>query len=273
MVSAPEPELSWQQKAGVLLAAYRQVDLASLQLPALGSTEWAATSWGELIKQYTDRRPNEYVETWRGEVLLPGGMVSRPLVSSLLAAHFRRRLTLLRRWLVLQGSSDDNDVALLADVEAALEIWRTRRTITGAVTFVLAVLGTVGGLISVANGVRDMPIWGWVLVVVVLLVAYLFVVGSFVTKRGLMLGGSGGAAFQPASVGGNGTYGCERDVFGAIRISRSEIPLDIVLADLFIALPVGACFATGVWWLGALLSVVFLLNTLAYWRRRRLRRL
>jgi len=272
VVEAPEPELGWERRVEALLATYRQIDLASLRLPALGSTEWPASSWREFVKRQSEA-PSELTQTWRGEVFLPGGMVSRPLVSSLLAAHFRRRLALLRRWLVLQNSTDKEDVALLASVDAALETWRARRTIAGGVTFVITILGTVGGLVSVANGVREMPVWGWLLVAAAILCAYLFVVGSFVAKRGLMLGESGGAAYAPSAVAGSGAYGLERDVFGAVRINRSEIPLDIVLADLFVALPAGLGFAAGVWWLGALFTAWFLLNAVAYWRRRRLRRL
>lgn len=72
---------------------------------------------------------------------------------------------------------------------------------------------------------------------------------------------------------GSGAYGLERDVFGPLAIERSELPLDLVLADLFVALLAAPFFAMGLWWIGLIFIGLLLLNGLAYWRRRKLRRL
>jgi hypothetical protein len=135
------------------------------------------------------------------------------------------------------------------------------------------VLGTVGGLLGVARGVADVPWWGWALVLAAVFIAYRFVAGSFVAKRGLMLGGAGDDAGAPALLLGSGVYGLERDVFGPLDINRSELPLDLVLADLFIALLAAPFFAMGFWWVGLFVIGLLPLNTVAYWRRRNLRRL
>jgi hypothetical protein len=213
------------------------------------------------------------VGLWKGEASLVGGMTSRPIVSSLLAAHFRRRLSLLRRWVSLGNRADDDADETLEEIDAALANWRARRSIGGAVTFLLSVLGTVGGLISVAHGVRDIPLWGWLVLGLGIFVLYLFVVGSFVVKRGLMLGGSAASSHNPASIDGNGLYGLERAVFDPIRIKRRELPFDLVLANLYVLLFAGFAFALAPWWVGALLLLPVAANVFAYGRRLQLRRL
>jgi len=58
------------------------------------------------------------------------------------------------------------------------------------VTFVLSLIGTVGGLVGVIHCAPDIPWYGWVLFGLAVYAAYLVVVGSFIAKRGLMLGRS-----------------------------------------------------------------------------------
>jgi hypothetical protein len=102
------------------------------------------------------------------------------------------------------------------------------------------------------------------------------VVGSFIAKRGLMLGRSAEMASTPASLPGNGTYGVERQLFGPLRISRSEIPLDLILSSLFLALFAAAMFSIDDL-VGAVVGSIFLagvvVNAFAYWRRRHFNRL
>jgi hypothetical protein len=225
-----------------------------------------------------DSPTQDMLAFWRGEAaLLSEGTVSRPLVSSLLAAHFRRRLVLLRRWILLEWSEGAGRQALLKEVEDALEIWRTRRSLSGVITFLISVLGTVGGLLSIANGVRDLPWYGWVATGILVFLAYLFVVGSFVAKRGLMLGGSAKTQYVPSRIEGRGVYGLERQVFDPLGVKRSEIPFDLVLADLFIALWAAFFFAIGLGWVGVVIGSIFLAallaNIAAYVRRSYLQRL
>lgn len=288
-----------RERTDALLAAYREVDRASLLLPALGSTEgWssfligpvslllararscpvllrqvrAAPSAWDALKRMLDWLLGDGFGPWRGEALLSIAAVSRPLVSSLLAAHFRRRLSLLRRWIVL-GEPAKANAALLAEIDAALSIWKVRRTISGAVTFVLSLAGAVGGLVGIIHGVEGMPWYGWVLIGLALYAVYLFVVGSFITKRGLMLGRSAESAYRPASLPKNGTYGVERTLFEPLRISRAETPLDLVLASLFLALFAAFMFAVHLPVLGGIFIAAFVVNAFAYLRRRRLCRL
>jgi hypothetical protein len=202
---------SWAHCVCELLAAYRAADRESLSLPPLGSVEGGVTSfspWQSLgymraaiatiRTAWSSESSNPVVDkpvlmmledlgfvgVWRGEASLVGGMTSRPLVSSLLAAHFRRRLSLLRRWISLgTATDDDGDDDLLRQIDAALGTWKARRSIGGAVTFVVSVLGTVGGLVGVANGVAEVPWYGWLGLGFAVYALYLFVVRSFVVKR------------------------------------------------------------------------------------------
>lgn len=209
---------AWKLNVETMLSAYREADRASLRLPVLGTADEVAEpllpvgmirrtlhllrvlyslrrarseQQMEALQGIYSREVWSLLAPWRGEaVLLSGGMVCRPLVSSLLAAHFRRRLALLRRWLLLDDSESKEREELLSSVDEALSIWQARRTLSGAITFVISVLGTVGGLVGVAGGVTDVPWWGWLLALGAVFIAYRVVAGSFVTKRGLMLGGS-----------------------------------------------------------------------------------
>jgi hypothetical protein len=295
--SADPDAASIRANVEALLTAYREVDRASLLLPALGSTEgWDAwliapisLMWDRLKSYLTMLRDVRKassasesfhrVATWfigdfgpiRGEALLGTAVVSRPLVSSLLAAHFRRRLSLLKRWLLLGGSDPNQD--LLDQIDDALSIWRTRRTISGAVTFVVTLAGAVGGFVSIAHGAEGMPWWGWLLIGFAIYVIYLVVVGSFIAKRGLMLARSADAAYRPASVRESGTYGVERTLFAPLKIKRAEIPLDLVLSGLFLTLGAAFMFAIHLAVLGAILVATVVLTACAYWRRRRLKRL
>jgi hypothetical protein len=273
-------EDNWKMKVEALVSQYREVDRASLRLPTLGVLGNAfQVPWISLRSQ--DRRREVWRRSfigvlgpWFGEAFVPsGGLACRPLVSSLVAAHFRRRLTLLRRWLLLSDSDDHECRGLLSTVDEALDIWRTRRTLSGAITFVISVLGTVGGFLGIARGIGDMPRWGWLVAGSALYIAYQLVVGSFVAKRGLMLGGSSGFTSARAWAEGGGTYRLERGVFEPLEIGLSEIPLDLVLADLFIALPATFFFVVGDWWLGLIFVGALLVNGLAYVRRRHLGRL
>ena len=66
----------------------------------------------------------------------------------------------------------------MSSVDEALDTWNARRTISGAVVFVVSVLATVGGAVSLAEGVRDLPWYAWVPIGWLVIVAYRFVVGS-----------------------------------------------------------------------------------------------
>lgn len=297
---APQDDDATRERVSALLAAYRATDRASLVLPALGTTEgwysWLIGPVGTLLAVLRATRAalreedeaaalstqarhhvawqmfGDMFGPWRGETVFNVAAVSRPLVSSLLAAHFRRRLSLLRRWIILDPSAS-TDEGLLRDVDNALTIWRARRTVSGSVTFLLTLVGTIGGLVSISHGIEGMPVYGWLLVGFVVYVAYLFVVGSFIAKRGLLLGRDPRTAFRPALIIDRGTYERERELFGLLGIHRREVPFDLILSGLFILLIASFVFAVGLWPLGVLFVVTAFVNAFAYWRRRKLNRL
>jgi len=208
---------------------------------------------------------------WRGEAFLNVAAVSRPLVSSFLAAHFRRRLSVLRRFIVL---SEPPEVAapLLHDIDDALSLWKARRAISGVLTALLSVAGVVGG-ITIIHVFEKMHWYAWLAIGLLVYLGYLFVVGSFIAKRGLMLGRSAQLAYRPGSIRGSGTYGAERDLFALLTIRRPEIPLDLVLSSLFIALLASVFFAVNLPVFGAILLAAIAVNVVSFVRRRQLQRL
>jgi hypothetical protein len=160
-VAEQDASRHWKLDVESMLSAYREADRASLRLPVLGTADEMADPLlpvgmikgtlhslrllyshrrgrserdMEVLRESYSRAVASFLAPWRGEaVLLSGGMVCRPLVSSLLAAHFRRRLGLLRRWLLLDDSESKECEELLSAVNEALGIWQARRTLSGSI--------------------------------------------------------------------------------------------------------------------------------------------
>jgi hypothetical protein len=165
---------------------------------------------------------------WNGECVFP--FISfRPLVAFLLHQHFRNRLSVLRRRLLLEASlSEEGAKATLIKIDRALAFWAT----ASFGTIVLAwVLPLIGPAIELAKLLLPVNLPGWSRPIGITTVVYILsvLIAAVCVKRGLMLGASGPAALYPGFWSGAQGYEREREILQPLGLALSEFPLDAAL--------------------------------------------
>lgn len=165
---------------------------------------------------------------WRGEAPSASWIVMQRLVAYLLTVHFRRRLLLVRRSILLMSNvSEEKRKSFVGQVDALLEQWGSPRFITGLFTYVMPASAFVLEIYKTVQPDVVLPAWTGQLVLAIFSYSLLFVTSSFLTKRGLMLGGSGRDTFFPGSLAGDGGYAKEREILKSLGLTVSEFPLDL----------------------------------------------
>jgi hypothetical protein len=168
---------------------------------------------------------------WNGECVVPS-ICFRPLATFLLHQHFRNRLFVLRRRLLLQVSlSEEDSKVALAKIDRALAFWAT----ASFGTIILAwVLPLIGPAIELAKLLVPVDLPGWSRPIGYFTVGYVFSVlaTAYGVKRGLMLGASGPAALCLGFLSGAGGYKREREILQPLGLALSEFPLDAALLVL-----------------------------------------
>jgi hypothetical protein len=165
---------------------------------------------------------------WNGECTLPFICV-RPLATFLLHQHFRNRLSVLRRRLLLETSlSEEGAKAALAKVDRARAFWATASFGTIMLAWVLPLIGPAIELAKLLVPV-DLP--GWSRTIGITTIGYVLnvLLAAFIVKLGLMLGASGPAALYPGFLSGAGGYKREREILQPLGLALSEFPLDAAL--------------------------------------------
>lgn len=167
---------------------------------------------------------------WRGEAPWSPSVVIRWLATALLFMHFRSRLLLLRRRIILEDSlSPEKRTSLLSRIDKVLEQWRGPRILHASFTYGLPAAGFLLEIYRISQG-GQLPVWTGTLVLSIVGYSLTFVMSAFMVKRGLMLEGSARSSYFPGSLGGRGAYADEHRIFQSIGVARREFPLDILVA-------------------------------------------
>lgn len=179
-----------------------------------------------------------YAYSWvaSGECYAPT-VFFRPLTEFILNAHFRNRLTALRRSLLLEQSISENDQkAVLSKIDGALNLWASA---TVASVFFTYLLPASGPVIELCKWLvpASLPHWTKYLVEPSIAYALSFLATAFLVKRGLMLGATGRPAYFPGALGQPAAYAKEREILNKIGVTAIEFPLDIAVWMVGIVLP------------------------------------
>jgi hypothetical protein len=252
----------WEEPINDLVSCYRDVERRCLSLPAFSLAPVGIAMWNTikfevcvlldifllvpmnlviLLRNFFPGRWSyrsfswryiKYVALWigRGEVPQVPFVVIRWLITAFLHTHFRSRLRLLRRRIILEDSlSQEERTLALSRVDQLLEAWRGPRVLSATFTYGLP---AAGFLLEIYRSFRPSQLPPWTGAAAYLLISYgvTFVVSSFMVKRGLMLGGVGRSTYFPGSLEGRGAFGEEARIFDSIGVSSREFPLDMVLA-------------------------------------------
>jgi|GEM_PF-4227446 len=221
----PNASVDFTSSVEELLKLYVDVEKTAMRLSFIGPSFW--------------QRPADW--EWKGlsKVTAMGEInrrtYLRPLVIGMLHWHFRNRLMAVRKMILLETRFSESAAKnCLERIDRAIDFWRLRITI-GSILF--------GWFIPLAGPAT--AIWKWVVPQSVVILppeviwivctssafyCLLFLTGSFVTKRGLMLGGSGFAASNPYLFTEPGGYAREREILGPMGIAVSELPIDLICA-------------------------------------------
>lgn len=267
---------SWDQVLNDLASLYRNVERRSLSLPAFSLLPFLIAMWNSvkfMLLFYLDVllivpvnvvvflrnlfpgkwsyrsfswRYIKYVALWiwRGEVPQIPFVVIRSLTTWLLHAHFRSRLRLLRRRIMLTDDlSTDDRTSVLSRVDQLLEVWEGPRVLFASFTYGLPSAGFLLELYRTFQP-EQLPPWTGTAALFLITYALIFVVSAFMIKRGLMLGAAGRPAYFPGSLKERGGYGDENRLFDVIGLQTKEFPLDMLLA--FVGIPLGL-LSTDVW--------------------------
>ena len=267
---------SWDQVLNDLASLYRNVERRSLSLPAFSLLPFLIAMWNSvkfMLLFYLDVllivpvnvvvflrnlfpgkwsyrsfswRYIKYVALWiwRGEVPQIPFVVIRSLTTWLLHAHFRSRLRLLRRRIMLTDDlSTDDRTSVLSRVDQLLEVWEGPRVLFASFTYGLPSAGFLLELYRTFQP-EQLPPWTGTAALFLITYALSFVVSAFMIKRGLMLGAGGRPAYFPGSLKERGGYGDENRLFDVIGLQTKEFPLDMLLA--LVGIPLGL-LSTDVW--------------------------
>ena len=152
---------------------------------------------------------------WIGE-FIPPAFIFRPIVISLLHWHFRNRLSKLRKQILVETRfSEDQVKASLDKIDRAMVVWEQRTTVKSVVfSWLLPLIGPATYVWNWFVPASFMPTSTWTHFAVSISVSYAlgFLSAAFVVKRGLMLGGTGSAAFYPGFALGSGGYAQEKQI-------------------------------------------------------------
>jgi hypothetical protein len=248
----------------------------NLYIAPLNALIWCLKKLGLRVPYvWIARRRVREAWTWvrRGEAALIPFVVIRPWTIAMVRVHFRRRLILLRRRLVLEPSfSDEERNTLVAKIDDGLELWQGLSVAAAVWTYGVQAIG-VSTAFTFATKIEKLGTGAAVGTAIGLLVVLVFAATPFMVKRGLMLGGSGSESYFPGLLDGTGVYGIERRVFLPLGIVRNEFPIDISLSYLFAVAPIVAALAgsSALIFLASLWPFVGL-STYALLRRRRVGR-
>lgn len=162
----------------------------------------------------------------------------QPLTAFFLYSHFRNRLTILRRRLLLEQSISETDQKSgLSKIDAALNLWESTTINSVLFTYVLPAIGPV---IEVCRWLvpASLPEWTGYLVTLSISYALSFFGTAFLVKRGLMLGATGRSAYFPGTMVQPGAYATEREIFNKFGVILIEFPVDIAVyvIGLFLSL-------------------------------------
>ena len=221
----PRRAIDFPSAVEELLQLYAETEKAALMLPFTGP-------------RYRDRPAGwETKGFWKSVSIgeMPFGAYLRPIVISFLHWHFRNRLTDLRKIILLETRFSELPMkGLIARIDKARDFWRPRITVNSVLfTWLIPLAGPAVALWKWADPHNiSIPSTELIIPWLVLSVVYslLFLAGSFRTKRGLMLGGTGYAASFPQQFAKPGGYTCEREIFGRMHIATSECPFDLILS-------------------------------------------
>ena len=243
-----------------LITSYKKAELCSLSLPIFSFRPLMVVVWGnfkflffialdffillgnsfvlilKIFRKSCSFIPSrsksyfQYLFYWimRGEVTYPSCyVIIRPGVRFLLAIHFRQRLKLFRRLVSLEVQlSSEMRASAISSIDEAIKIWPQTSLIGGVITYLLPLVPIFSGIFSYFGEVNIM---GSPFILSTLVYLIVFVISLFIVKRGLLLGNTPTQSYLPGAFEGNGAYGIEQSIFQSLNISRSEIPLDMVL--------------------------------------------
>jgi len=193
---------------------------------------------------------------WRGEALTAPTIFVRPLLTIFMKGHFERRLRRLRLEVLDSDLSDTTRSALLGRLDASIERWKAPRFAGALYTVVLPAiftlltwykqfidfLGSLGIRMPtnvVANFISGQMSPDSLLILGLLAPGYLlaFPVTAFLAKRGLFIGINADGICFPGGQGGAGIYySKEREILNSVGLRVREVPIDLWLLGLSLAL-------------------------------------
>lgn len=253
-------EQDWRDGIDHLTSLYREIERRNLALPAVSITPLLVYLWNFIkfelfffadffliipmnlvifVRNFFPGRWRyrsfswKYLKyalhwLWNGEIYVPTIHV-RSITRLLLNIHFRRRLKLVRRQILLDnGLSPDTREGLLSHIDRSLEIWPRLTAVASVLTYILPVVGWVS---DIFGGIYEDELPGWFGAASLFLITYaLAIIGvAFVVKRGLMLGASGRAAYYVGGIDGRGKYEDEGNILRLMGVRAREFPFDALI--------------------------------------------
>jgi hypothetical protein len=246
----------------------RQIDRASLQVPAFSLLPWLLGSFATLkftICIYGDMllwlpinavifsrnlfpgrwryrsfsgRYWRYATSWiwRGESPFPLFAISSPVVSALLAAHVYGRCKRIDQQIWLDEELTDTDRSVLHErIAVLLERWKRPTLVQLTFSYLLPLIGAALGIFRIVFP-EQLPVWTGVAGIYIFFYAFLVVITGFMVKRALMLGAIGRAAYFPGAVVTSTYYSRERALLQSVGISVHEFPFDIFLIFIYMGI-------------------------------------
>jgi hypothetical protein len=258
--------VEWEGAIHEIAATYSEVERRSLSIPGfslapLGIYFWASVKFVLLLyldlflfiplnlvilmrnifpgkwryRSFSGHRIKLLIEWFRnGEVPIVAIVATRSLTYALLGNHFRNRLGLIRRRIMLEcGLPEREQVKLISAIDKVLLQWPARTFWQGIFTYGLPLLSPLSAFYQLvfpgAPGV-----WTRLLVIVSLTYALAFLASAFIIKRGLMLGGVGRLAYFPGLLEGRGAYAAEKQILAKFGLAAREFPLGFVLSLILV---------------------------------------
>jgi hypothetical protein len=174
---------------------------------------------------------------WSGEMPVVAMVAMRSITYAFLRIHFRNRLELIRRSILIEENlPEKQEKKLLEVVDKMLLRWPSWKLPQLLFTYGLPILSPIVGLYQLVLP-GPPPVWTGFVILLSLSWALAFVASGFLIKRGLMLGGNERSAYFPGFLTGRGAYAMEGQILEDFGVSRKEFPLGFALSLLLI--PVG----------------------------------
>lgn len=242
---AEEQYRAWAQDIDRLLASYREVERRSLNLPSFSVSLYLRFLWGVIVfcagllvlpvqglvwlyNRINRRHPLPKIHTrthqtacrlvewvWNGEVPTVPVFVTRGLVGTLLAIHFRNRLHVLRRCIQLDDTySQAQQEQLLAKLDTALQLWQPPTFQSILYAYAIPIISPMIALYHFISP-SEQPEWMGSLIYLLSYYSLSFLITAALVKRGLLLGGTAGESYYPGWIAVDTTYKIEDKVFAA----------------------------------------------------------